>query len=295
MISEQGNHPSDKHMRKTAFSLISVCVAMIVFGTFGCTDKKVSPTSETPDSVVTDSASQDSLEDDILASEPVPKAADELFDDFIFNFAGNRKLQMNRVAFPLPVKGGRMNSIKRSQWKMEHFFMPQGYYTLIFNSRKAMQAVNDTSVAHAVIEKIFFRDKWVRQYEFNRVNGQWMLQRINNMPIEQNENASFLAFYERFATDSAFQVESMNSSVEVTAPNPDDDFQMQTGSIMPEQWEAFKPSLIPSGLIYNIIYGQPATGGNERIFVIRGIANGLETQMTFRFVGDSWKLVKIIT
>ena len=158
-----------------------------------------------------------------------------------------------------------------------------------------MQAVNDTSVRHAVIEKIFFRDKWVRQYEFNRVDGQWMLQHINNMPIEQNENASFLAFYERFANDSAFQVESMNNSVEVTAPNPDDDFEMQTGQIMPGQWEAFKPSLIPSGLIYNIIYGKPVTGGNERIFVIRGIANGLETQMTFRLVGDNWKLVKIIT
>lgn len=282
-------------MRKAAFYFFAVCVAMMLWGMWSCTDKKAMPLSDVADSTAIDSARQDSLDNEFLTNEPVPEAADELFDDFIFNFAANRKMQMSRISFPLPVKGGRMSSIGRGQWKMEHFFMPQGYYTLIFDSRKAMTAVNDTAVAHAVIEKIFFRDKWVRQYEFNRVGGLWMLQRINNMPIDQNANASFLKFYERFSTDSLFQVESMNSSVEVTAPNPDDDFEMQTGSIMPEQWEAFRPSLIPQGMIYNIIYGQPSVSGNERIFVIRGIANGLETQMTFRRVGDAWKLVKIIT
>lgn len=33
----------------------------------------------------------------------MPKAADELFDDFLFNFAASRKLQRQRVHFPLPV------------------------------------------------------------------------------------------------------------------------------------------------------------------------------------------------
>lgn len=54
---------------------------------------------------VTDSATvNDSLTavDSLLAeldNLPMPKAADELFDDFLFNFAANRKLQMERIIF----------------------------------------------------------------------------------------------------------------------------------------------------------------------------------------------------
>ena len=98
-------------------------------------------------------------------------------------------------------------------------------------------------------------------------------------------------FYQRFAVDSAFQVQSMNSSVIFTGPDPDNDFGTITGEISPDQWPSFKPAFLPHGLIYNIIYGQKYTEGNQKIFVIQGIANGLETQMTFRRKGNRWKLV----
>lgn len=40
------------------------------------------------------------------------------------------------------------------------------------------------------------------------------------------------------------------------------------------------------GLIHNnIIYGQKATESNQKIFAVRGIANGLETELTFK---ETW-------
>ena len=78
---------------------------------------------EVADSLAQDSLASDSLDDD-FSHVQVPKAADELFDDFIFNFAGNKKLQFERILFPLKVvENGRHSRISRDKWKMEDFFM----------------------------------------------------------------------------------------------------------------------------------------------------------------------------
>jgi len=77
-----------------------------------------------------------------------------------------------------------------------------------------------------------------------------------------------------------------------TGPDPDDDFGTMTGTLAPEQWPSFAPQL-PRGLIYNIIYGQKYTESSQKIFVVRGIANGLETELTFKKRGGKWKLTKL--
>ncbi len=244
-----------------------------------------------------DTLAPDTMEQ-LIAETPMPKAADELFDDFIFNFAASKALQMKRVRFPLPVtfeqRPGRADSISRAAWKTEHFFMRQGYYTLLFDNRRQMSRVKDTTVNQAVVEKINLRGKTIKQYLFSRVNGQWMLNRINIEPISVNENASFLHFYKRFAADSAFQVRSLAETVKFVGPDPDDDFGQMEGILTPETWSAFAPE-IPSKLLYNIVYGEPSGGGNQKIFLLRGIANGLEVEMTFVRSGGSWKLVKLVT
>ncbi len=280
-------------MRKGILLFVLLAVLTIIcFSTSGCSDKKPVADSASVDSTKIDCTAQDTLES-IISETPMPKAADELFDDFIFNFAANKKLQYKRIKFPLNVyDGNKMVKLEKNQWKMEHFFMRQGYYTLIFDNMKQKNLVKDTTINHVVIEKIYFSIKTVKQYIFDRINGQWMMTAVNNKAMYQNTNASFLKFYQRFSVDSAFQVHSMNDLVEFTSANPDDDFSTQTGSISPDQWPSFKPELIPSGIIYNIIYGQKYTESNLKIFVIRGIANGMEEELVFRNRGGKWKLMK---
>ena len=283
-------------MKKLSFlSVLLAVLTVVCFTSVGCSDKKPAQVhdSTSVDSVIADTQAVDSTEK-LIEETPMPKAADELFDDFVFNFAANRKLQMKRVHFPLPVYNNDklVKSIGKRAWKMEHFFMHQDYYTLIFDNQKQMNLVKDTAIDHVVIEKVFYAKKKVQQFLFNRINGEWMMTSINYKPMYTNMNASFLKFYGKFATDSAFQAEHLHNPVKFVGPDPDDDFSTMSGDIEPETWPAFAPQL-PHGMIYNIIYGQKYAESNQKIFVIRGIANGMETILTFKRVHGKWMLTKL--
>ena len=261
---------------------------------FSCQGNKTGSAENVPadSDSIKDTAACDTME--MLISEtPMPKAADELFDDFFFNYAANRKLQLKRTTWPLPVMtNGKMTDIAKNQWKTEHFFMHQGFYTLILNNERDMRAVKDTAVNTARVEKIFLSKHYVRQFVFNRNNGLWMLDSIVNKPLAHSVNASFLSFYHRFATDSTFQCNSVSDIVQFSGPDPDDDFSTMEGVLTPETWPAFAPEL-PSNTLYNVIYGEPKQGGNQKILVFRGISNGFEMELTFKRTGGKWLLTKL--
>ena len=279
-------------MRKV-FGAFFACVLLM----FSCTGKQAQRVEESmTDSVADtlDSVPLDTLEQ-LLSEIPTPKAMDELFDDFLFNFAANKKVQKARIIFPLTVhKGDKDEQIDKNKWEMERFFMRQGYYTLWFDNDAQMELAKDTSINQAIVEKIQLKKDLVKDYVFNRIRGAWMLREIRETKIAENINASFLAFYQKFSSDKAFQVKSLNSLVKFVGPDPDDDFNMMEGLITPDTWEAFAPEL-PKKTIYNIIYGEPKSMDNEKIFILRGISNGQEVELRFKKVGERWLLMKMTT
>ncbi len=224
---------------------------------------------------------------------PMPQAADELFDDFIFNFTSNGRLQLSRIAFPLVrYKGEHTDTIAKQEWEPERFFMEQDYYTLIVDNEEQLESVKDTSINHAVIEKIYLESGYVTQYIFNRKGGKWMMTAVNDTTWRDTPNESFLNFYNRFATDTLFQTASVQNPLKFSGPDPDDDFSVVEGLLMPEQWSSFAPEL-PRGMMYNVVYGSSSTSINEKVFVVRGIANGLETELVFRKRDGKWKLTEM--
>jgi hypothetical protein len=264
---------------------------------FSCTGNKTQSYEEPQTDSLTDTIDtvvMDTLEQ-LLVETPTPKAMDELFDDFFFNFAANKKLQLTRIIFPLTVnKEGKKESVEKKSWSNERFFIRQGYYTLFFDNEEQMKLMKDTSINQAIVEKIQLKKNLVKDYVFNRIRGAWMLREINEMPIENNVNASFLTFYKKFVSDIDFQVKSINKTVSFVGPDPDDDFNTMEGIITPDTWEAFAPQL-PEKTIYNVIYGQMKPSDNEKIFIMRGIANGLEMELRFKKVGGRWLLMKMTT
>lgn len=279
-------------MKSIVFAVFAVALLM-----FSCTGKKGGQGEEMPADSVADTTvvtETDTLE--LLITEtPMPRAADAMFDDFIFNFVANKKLQKERIIFPLrKTENGKTELTEKDQWEMEHFFMKQGYYTLFFDNDKEMELMKDTAVSEATVEKIQLKKNRVMDYLFQRIKGAWMLKEIRVTTLEQNPNASFLAFYQRFVSDSVFQIKSLNETVQFVGPDPDDDFNMMEGVITPESWEAFAPTL-PTKVLYNIVYGKPIAEGNEKIFLLRGVANGLEMELRFKKVGGKWLLMKMST
>jgi hypothetical protein len=282
-------------MRKIVFVVFLASLAMLFVGT-GCTDKKTtSDVSVSVDTMLTDTLGTDSMEA-LIEDEPMPKAADELFDDFIFNFAANRRLQSERTDYPVNVDTyGKLSKVEKSKWGMEHFFMRQGYYTLVFNSASQLDVVKDTAISSVYVEKISFAKRKVTRWQFNRVLGLWKMQGVRIMALTKHEDASFLRFYNNFVTNPDIQSVSIAESVSFSGPDPEDDFSRMTGELMAEQVPAFLPWL-PSGTLYNIHYGdQPYKPSNTRIFVVRGIANGMESELTFQKKSGGWMLTKLNT
>lgn len=276
------------------------CVLAVVLA--GCKGGKTNASTQGDESWYVDSLEEPSSEekqteeslDELIAEEPMPLAAEELFDDFIFNFASNKKLQFERIVFPLVVNSGaNVDTIRREDWKMEHFFMHQGEYTLIFDNESEMELVKDTSVSEAMVEKIFLEENFIRQYLFSRQGGRWRLHEVRNQTLPRNPNAPFLEFYHQFVADSVFQRASLSDEIDFVGPDPDDDFSQMEGVITPDFWEAFAPEL-PQKMLYNVVYGRQDPASLTKIFVIRGISNGLETELTFRQVNGRWKLIKLI-
>ena len=271
-------------------------VAVLLFS--ACQGQKSGSNEETTaDTIEKADTTASTLEEEVASEQtPMPKAADELFDDFIFNFAANRNLQSSRIKFPLKIqRGEEVSYTKKGQWQMEYFFMKQDSYTLLFNSEKEMEYVKEaTDINHAIVEKIYLEGKTVKQYVFDRVNGLWMLQEVIHMPLSESSNASFLEFYAHFASDPDYQQKHLMESVKFVGPDPDDDFAQMEGVITPDTWEAFAPEL-PSGMIFNIVYGEPQKETGRKIFVLRGIANGLELELTFKHERGKWRLEKMTT
>lgn len=274
-----------------------VTLSAVMLLLFSCTGNKAGRVEDVPEDSVADStdlAVTDTMEL-LITQTPMPRAADAMFDDFIFNFVANKKLQKERIVFPLrTTEDGKTSLTEKDQWKMEHFFMRQGYYTLLFDDDNQMALMKDTAVNEAVVEKIQLRKNRVMNYHFLRIKGAWMMTAVDVTPLSENINASFLAFYQRFVTDSVFQEQSINETVQFVGPDPDDEFNMMEGVITPDTWEAFAP-VLPSKLLYNIVYGKPKTGGNEKIFLMRGVSNGLEMELRFKKTGNRWLLMKMTT
>ena len=177
-------------------------------------------------------------------NDDLPKAADELFDDFAYYFASNEQLQRRRISFPLQLESSKGKSLmEEDQWTMDSLFMTAGQSTVILDEPEQREQLSDSTVNTITIEKIFFALDSVRQYVFCRNDGRWMLYAIRQQRLADNANAPFLGFLHTFATDSAFQQNSLSSEIEFSGPDPDDDFARLEGFITPDSWEAFAPEL----------------------------------------------------
>ncbi|MBQ9668821.1 MAG: DUF4348 domain-containing protein [Prevotella sp.] len=281
------------------FLTLMTTIALIIGCKGGQTNNGEAAGTE-DDSIATvadDGQRQLSLEeerDELITQEPLPLSADELFDDFIFNFASNRRLQMERIKFPLLVNSGaKKEYIAPENWQMEHFFMHQGEYTLMFDDEDQMTLTQDTALVDVVLEKIFLEEAFVRQYLFSRASGRWMLEEIRNQTLPRNANAQFIAFYQQFVSDSTFQRESLADEIVFQGSDPDDDFAQMEGVITPDFWDAFRPEL-PQRMLFNIVYAPLNPQSQQKILVVRGISNGLEQELTFRLNQGCWQLVKLV-
>ena len=221
-----------------------------------------------------------------------PLEADELFDDFIFNYASDPSLQRQRTAFPLPCKReGRLAYISAEEWAHDSLFAGENLYTLLFDRERDMDLVADTALSSVQVEWMFLKTRELKRYHFNRHRGMWMLDSITSTR-DHSPQGSFLPFFARFVADSIYQRKHVHSPLSYVTIDPDDDFSILETTLDVEQWFAFRPQM-SSDRLSNICYGQRNDPrSTTKILKVNGIGNGYSITFYFRCMSGEWELYK---
>ena len=249
-----------------------------------------------------DSVREDSVTDvaDTLSSlvhkGPQRVEADELFDDFIFNYALDTLFQQQRTVFPLPYyKVDIPLKIEKKDWEHDPLFARQTCYTLLFDKEEDMDLVGDTALSSVQVEWIFLDTRMVKRYYFQRIHGVWMLEAINLREMEsegKGEHQDFVTFYSSFASDSLFQGKHIHTPLQFVTLDPDDEFSILETTLDLNQWYAFRPSL-PTDKLSNINYGQKNEDlSTTKILKVNGVSNGYSNIFYFRKRRGEWELYK---
>ncbi len=225
----------------------------------------------------------------------LPAKADESFDDFLYNFAIDEKLQKTRVVFPLSrYKDNWKDSLTEETWVYDPLFSRLESYTLLYDKAEDVELQKDTALTSVRIEWFHLKEHRLRRYYFERIKGEWMLEAIDDaaMPQEKTEQEDFYDFYARFVNDSLFQSERVAEPLVFVTIDPEDEFHVLETTLEKGQWFAFQPSL-SKDILTNINYGQRLDKNSKsRIIELKGFGNGFYNTLHFRCRNGLWMLTR---
>ena len=225
----------------------------------------------------------------------LPAKADESFDDFLYNFAIDEKLQKTRVVFPLSrYKDNWKDSLTEETWMYDPLFSRLESYTLLYDKAEDVELQKDTALTSVRIEWFHLKEHRLRRYYFERIKGEWMLEAIDDAAISQGktEQEDFYDFYARFVNDSLFQSERVAEPLVFVTIDPEDEFHVLETTLEKGQWFAFQPSL-SKDILTNINYGQRLDKNSKsRIIELKGFGNGFYNTLHFRCRNGLWMLTR---
>ena len=285
-------------MKQKTLVLLATLIAIMLWACSEQASRQAESTSTTTLEEVNDSVFEEVdtlLLDEEVNEEPMPAAADEMFDDFIFLFDQSHRVQRSRVRFPLvEVRGNdTIGTTAREDWQHHYLFFQKDFCTALFNYRGQMQMEESTKGKWAEVEQIFLHQRLIHQYHFDRDTlGQWFLTEERRLGFDESELCSFLDFYRDFSTDSIFQRQHVSGQIRYKTLDEEMENEPLEGTISADQWFEFAPEL-PRDVITNIRYGQTYDNPNHIIFEMRGIANGLQVTLSFHQQAGVWRLTRL--
>ncbi len=243
--------------------------------------------------VLPDHQAEERIEETVSDTAPVPRSEDGSFDDFVYLFASDERLQRKRIRFPLPFYStDTVIRIKPEEWEHDFLFTLDHYYTLLFDNEEDIYLLNNDSISSVQVEWYYMLERKVKRYYFEKVNNAWLLEAINMRNVEETGREDFGHFFVQFATDSLFQREHICDPLEFVTADPDDDFSILEATIDKDQWFAFKPEL-PKERLSNINYGQQnQDNARSKVVVLKGIGNGFSNSLYFQRRNGKWELYK---
>lgn len=218
--------------------------------------------------------------------------ADELFDDFLYNFINDSNLRQSRIIFPLIIQqqDGNITRTTENLRETDLDFMLHEYTTNIYNNEGEKGINEDTTLTNASLEKIDLLTRMLTSFDFLKKNGKWNLETIRVIPFEKSDLGDFLIFYSKFSQDTVFHGKSLARSIHISMMDPDDESGSMDGFITSDQWNTVC-NHIPEGIITNIRYGQQYRSPKRLLLEKNSIGNGMSEVFSFRKNRGRWELV----
>lgn len=274
-----------------AKSLLQLLPMLCMLALVSCRQTKVS--EHRPEPVQTE---KDTLQPDTLLvqedaeQEEEYKYMDSDFDDFMFTFVRNNRLQRQRVKYPLHFVTPQTDStLYYLNCREEFAFLNDDFFTILYGSSEQIEEVKEIAGDSVSVERIDLNTSSVNTYDFRRMDGKWMLTGIHQVPVSENELSDFLSFYTRFSTDSIYQHSRIAQPLRFGMMDPEDEGNYIEGTLDAQQWFAFCPE-VPGGVISNIRYGQHYSA-TQVVLQKCEMASGMEEVFSFQRFPDGWMLV----
>ncbi len=226
-----------------------------------------------------------------MEEEVRPVRADELFEDFMYNFSSDARFQRRRVAFPLEFHDAdTVYHIERKYWKQDTTFSRSNTFYILFDREADLDLEGDTSLSAVRVECVYLSTMMEKTYLFERVRGAWMLNSIDLKPLAAAEEG-FTGFYRRFVTDSLFQSRHVANPLEFVTVDPDDEFSILHTTLGVSEWFAFRPEL-SADVLPNIDYGQQNDETSPTKIIKLNGSDGYSAILYFHKRRGEWMLYK---
>ena len=248
------------------------------------------------DSVCVDSScyAQDTLQ--LFEEEVLPESADELFNDFFFNYTSDMNFKSQRQAYSLDCNmGDTVVKIHSSELDVYSELFVDDYYSIIYEREEDLAFQKDTSLNEVAVERIDLDGKQIEQYIFNRIEGKWMLTGVGRNDMGFNPNSDFLDFYKNFSSDSIYRRNSVSEPLKFVLLSEIDDVEDEIQELTSDEWLAISADLpLPAGVMINIDYGQTIISKNSKLLLVEGVSNGLSLTYRFMKIEGAWNLVEVV-
>lgn len=272
---------------------IAYCLALLLCMMASCLGNRHTP--DTEELAMQDSIDSESDTLQLFEETPEPSVrVDELFDDFFFTFASDPNFQNKRIKFPLVCHDVEADmEISREDWHQFSRFTQQEAYAVIYEREDDMDVQKDTTLNSVSVEWVYLKDGYVESYNFNRLQGKWMLTDITKNAIEHIPNGRFLKSYSQFVADSIGE-QQLRLPLRMHFTYTDSGESEPDAMLSFDEWKEMKSELpFNEEFIACINYGQPCISQNRKNLLLEGAGNDL--LMTFKFTkeGDRWVLFEI--
>ena len=204
-------------------------------------------------------ALQNARQLDLFEEEVVPKAADEVFDDFLFTYVSNASFRKQRT------KGSESLDMDDDD-----------AVVMIYERENDLELQKDTTLQQVILEKINWDINTLRHYQFSKNQGQWFLSSEQDADISDVPNASFLVFLKDFLTDSLYRHESIDLPLLMKYYSEEDDGMVEAELSFEEWNEIFNDLPRLDDYMYNVDYGQSLISSNRKSLLLKGMSSPKE-------------------